>query len=310
MTDNKAIVINSDDEEEPTTIETTYDNPIIIDSDDNNSDSQTDTRADTIQTGASKKLYTLPYNIFERMIQENCKDMIPIRYHKKYREIWNIYCLYPTYRQVCNNIRTLIEATQEMYFAPKSSTLLFLLNLRKLRKSSMVRNNSLRQLYSTSHTSSMVLIWLQCRYPFKHVLSRRVYVHSGCTATKITGLIRSFRRKYDEEQCQYLLCEDEVADHLWTTIDVLAAGLQDIPDSLREVDKYCISELSINCYDFAYILSIIQPWWMAERELQSFMDEQDDTASIADYANELDITTLRNSVYDVGIRKATDTSMD
>lgn len=284
--------------------ETTYSDTIIIDSSD---ESYRGNDTQTMQTGASKKLYTLPYNIFERMIQENCKDMIPIRYHKKYREIWNIYCLYPTYRQVCNNIRTLIEATQGMYFAPKSSTLLFLLTL---RKSSMVRNNSLRQLYSTSHTSSMVLIWLQCRYPFQHVLSRRVYVHSGCTATKITGLIRSFHRKYDKEQCQYLLCEDEIADNLWNTIDVLAAGLQDIPDSLREVDKYCISELSINCYDFAYILSIIQPWWMAERELQSFMDEKDDRASIADYANKLDITTLRNSVYDVGIRKATDTSMD
>ena len=301
MTDIKAIIMNSDDEEESSTIETqlTYENPMNADSDDNDSDSQTDTQADTLQTGTSKKLYTLPHNIFERMIQENCKDMIPIRYHKKYTELWNIFCLYPTYRLACNNIRNAIDTFLELSNAKEKYIYIYMSmysgqefdtdgNVRK----DTYNHVTLSSLHTNTRVSAMVVLWLLCRSPWNstnmHVGIWEINKDKRRSPTK--GL--SFSRD---------------GQLLRSTMDMLTAGLKDVPYTLqRKIYECCISQLSVNVDAFRKVHDILELWWCKEQDLFARFNRRLHNARSLTTRSELaNMTKHRKKVVNYGVALST-----
>lgn len=194
----------------------------------------------------------------------SCEDTITLRsVNKKQRERWDKACLVPFFdtrlseinRSIDNciqNTNTTLTGSNGLileYFNPDHSW------------------PSFTSLHTTSHTASMVFIWLLIKYNASVNFNRlHVYVQENCDPAQIDDLLGT--RTHDDGVSRFIQIRNPDKRNIWSHM----TDLTDTPTSFlkgplqnTDIIHMCISQLSRHDeIKFQHILNILEPWWQYE----------------------------------------------
>lgn len=256
---------------------------------------------------------SLPRNVFTEMIQKNCQEMLKYRSTAKVsRTFWNSLCLNPIFDRICIKINSIIESMIYLCLNTSLASSNGLL-VDFVFSSNNWPNETLFKLYTTTHTATMVLIWLiiqdNSREVWKNLRhNEQFYVYANYDYKSLADLLRPTSiPPIKEENGKRLipLHDPRIVNKLMYNCHVL----RNAPSSLRsaETDQRCIDQLSIqNKEGFMYILKVLKPWWDAECMIMKqgfYMPNapQSYPEQLTDFADSVHLTELRKQARRLGV---------
>jgi len=196
----------------------------------------------------------------------NCEDMIALRSANKIqRERWDKSCLSSIFDRCLSEInRSIDNCIQDTGTTLTGSNGLIL-----YYRNFSYNWPSFSTLHTTSHTASMVLIWLFIKYNSVFDYTRLFgFVQENCDPAHVTKFLSKRTRTHDDGVTKFIEIDDEdksnISSHMTMISDAPETFLKG-PLQSTYITHMCISQLSRhNEVEFQHTLNILEPWWKDE----------------------------------------------
>jgi len=201
----------------------------------------------------------------------NCEDMIKLRSVSKIqRERWDKACLSVIFNRCLLGInRSIDNCIQNTGIALTGSNGL-ILEYRNFGYNWPSKNwPSFTTLHTTSHTASMVLIWLIIKYNVKFCKTRFFgFVQENCDHTHIQNFLNEYTRAHDNGVTKFFEINRRDKSNIWEHMSEITWAPESFlkgPLQSTYITNLCISQLSLHDeVEFQRILHILEPWWRYE----------------------------------------------